>query len=553
MLTVGPALPGYLGVNQDGLFADPVTDPPAYGEPNSSAGDSGVPTDSPWGEAVVFPEVPYATIMDGGAAQPTLQLPQTVFQKWSSALKNGLTFQTWFQAKSPGVLLSETLTVNGVETQVPLIYINSQGDLVAGLFDGTSLPFITGQTILSWTGSGGAVQIGAANPVVSQMSVIDNTWHHLAFVVSGQSEALYLDGMLQGVIQPESNSSYSFIPTLSGGGIPVTGPSAFTMGGTIVPEPTAVPDPQINYPQGFVGTIDEVAAWTRMLTQPQVQEAMTAPISRDKNLTDRLVAYFDFDVPPINQKWRNDADGGQVGFAQEPTSGTKLKQVATTIPTDPFRGIKRLPGARDWGIDIITPFAASSKTLRANNLVAYEVGLDAGDTLEISVPDADQGTLTVQVESDLGTKTSARLKGGQTSYLVAARTGTFRLSLLWVPATGRISARQVTFSQIPGPLNNLMELLTSYKQQGANQVVYQWAYGDFRPAGEQSSRRLRAGQHGGGQLLAALVRREVLPGPQRNARHHVGEQAQRRLRHAGSEQQPEGRRLRKSHRCAIPE
>ena len=105
------------------------------------------------------------------------------------------------------------------------------------------------------------------------------------------------------------------------------------------------------------------------------------------------------------------------------------------------------------------------------------VGLDAGDTLEISVPAAANGTLTLHVESDLGTKTSARLTGGQTNYIVAARTGTFKLTLHWVPAPGHFSGTQVTFSQIPGPLNNLMELLTSYKQQGANQVVYQWAYG----------------------------------------------------------------------------
>ena len=200
----------------------------------------------------------------------------------------------------------------------PSIYINSQGNLVAGLFDGTSLPFNTGQTPLSWTNSDGAVQIGAANPVVSQVSVVDNTWHHLAFVVSGQSETLYLDGMLQGVIQPAGNSTYSFTPNLSGGAVPVVGPVAFTMGGTIVPESTVFPYPQINYPQGFVGTIDEVAAWSRMLTQPQVQEAMTTPLSHDNNLNDGLVAYFNFNEAPLDGRWRNAAPAGTVSLRNRP-------------------------------------------------------------------------------------------------------------------------------------------------------------------------------------------------------------------------------------------
>jgi len=485
----GPALPQYFGVNPQGLVPDSVTDPIAYGDPSTSP-SGGVPMDSPWGKSVVFPEVPYQTIMAGGAAQPVLQLPNSLIKPWTTALgSGGLTFQTWFQAKSPGALLSETLTVNGATTQVPLVYINSLGNLVSGLFDGTSLAPNAGETILNWnppdSAKGpfggdpgqGPYQIGAASPLISQMSVVDNTWHHLAFVVSNKSEALYLDGVLQGEIQPSGDSSYSFNPTLSSGNS-VSGPSAFTMGGPIVPEPNIAPLPQINYPQGFVGTIDEVAAWTRKLTQTEVQEAMTAPISRDRLLRPGLVAYFNFNQPPSNGAWRNDAPGAR-GVAQGPTSGTMLVPVATTIPTDPFPTSKtdqRLPGARDWGIDLMMPLSASSVNVTGGKTVSYKVALAAGDMLEISIPDADSGTLTVQVESDLGTKTSESLTGGDVKYLAAARTGTYKLTLTWAP--GPSSNATVNFSQIPGPLNNLMEMLTSYTQQGPNNVVYTWAYGD---------------------------------------------------------------------------
>src|SRR5262249_31799230 len=40
-------------------------------------------------------------------------------------------------------------------------------------------------------------------PLVCQVGVLDNTWHHVALVYSAQSEALYLDGILQGMSQPQ--------------------------------------------------------------------------------------------------------------------------------------------------------------------------------------------------------------------------------------------------------------------------------------------------------------------------------------------------------------
>src|SRR5262249_11550665 len=102
-------------------------------------------------------------------------------------------------------LLSATIPTTGVTPPVsypaPLISINASGHLVAGLFDQTALTVVPDQYPLSWKDPGGQTQIGAAHPLVSQVGVLDNTWHHVALVFSAQSEALYLDGLLQGMSQ----------------------------------------------------------------------------------------------------------------------------------------------------------------------------------------------------------------------------------------------------------------------------------------------------------------------------------------------------------------
>ena len=126
--------------------------------------------------------------------------------------------------------------------------------MVAGFFDGTALTPNAGQTVFNWTPSSGAAggdpkttdyQVGAANPIVSQASVVDNTWHHVALVVQNQvgqgqasqgQELLYLDGQLVGQVLAHGGSPYSFTPTLTTGHT-ASGPSGFAIGGTTMPEP----------------------------------------------------------------------------------------------------------------------------------------------------------------------------------------------------------------------------------------------------------------------------------------------------------------------------
>src|SRR5262249_22312392 len=87
------------------------------------------------------------------------------------------------------------------------------GKLVAGLFDSTPLTVqqIQGHnpTVFSWQDADDLTRIAAANPLVSQASVVDNTWHHVAFVANAKGQSLYLDGMLQGTSQPLTHDRYT--------------------------------------------------------------------------------------------------------------------------------------------------------------------------------------------------------------------------------------------------------------------------------------------------------------------------------------------------------
>src|SRR5262249_26136437 len=134
--TVGTPFINPYAVNRQSLVPDPVTDPAAW---NDTPGTAPVPMQSPWGKAVVLPEVPYGTLATGQAVQPTLTLPSNLIS--ASNLSDGITFQTWFQAKNPGALLTAELTQSGSSAryQAPLVYVDYSGKLVAGLFDSTPL------------------------------------------------------------------------------------------------------------------------------------------------------------------------------------------------------------------------------------------------------------------------------------------------------------------------------------------------------------------------------------------------------------------------------
>src|SRR5207302_5044056 len=102
---------------------------------------------------------------------PALQLPAALVSSLNPA--QGGTFQFWFQAKNPGVLLSASIPTTGATATgsypAPLIYINASGNLVAGLFDQTALSVIPYQNPLSWKDDpkdpNRKTQSGAAHPL----------------------------------------------------------------------------------------------------------------------------------------------------------------------------------------------------------------------------------------------------------------------------------------------------------------------------------------------------------------------------------------------------
>src|SRR5262249_10162448 len=132
------------------------------------------------------------------------------------------------------------------------------------------------------------------------------------------------------------------------------------------------------------------------------------------------VGYFSFDRASGNERWPNLGSGG--GSA----TGTNLTTVASTIPTDPFPGIPRLPGFQNWGLNLMMPLSAPSALLSPGTNV-YKVGLAAGDQLEISLPAGVPGTLTVTSEDDLGTMSEAfTVTTNSPAFLRAQHTGTYQ-------------------------------------------------------------------------------------------------------------------------------
>src|SRR5262249_35204667 len=215
-------------------------------------------------------------------------------------------------------------------------------------------------------------------------------------------------------------SAYSFKPdSISSWSTPVNGstqatfgdPTGLTVGGTIFTEPTSKLHPATNYPQGFVGAVAEVALWNTRLTQPEVQSAMSGPVLPTDGsrglLPGNLVGYFPFTktVPGSPNEWPNEAPGART-FATGPTKGTVLTSVGSTIPTDPLPAatVTRLHGFRAWGLHLMTPLASPSLRLTGGKTVEYKVGLAAGDRLAITVPQSEDGSLTIGVEDDLGRK-----------------------------------------------------------------------------------------------------------------------------------------------------
>lgn len=474
------------------------TSPPSTSENSSSSQTfeqlplsvgtgAAVPLQSPWTGASILPQVSYAEISRGDGYAPQFFYPNTNLLNLNN-LSSGYTFSIWFQAATPGVLLGTSAGIGpdfgGGSVTLPLLMINDSGYLQGGFYDQTpqALNLIDeggSQGVLtspvSLVSASGEVFVGAPNPIVSQLSVLDASWHQASLVVQGETQWLYLDGLLQGKTGAQTGS-YGLAPTVNLPGMTFTSPIGLVVGGAVSPEPVTNLGPQINFPQGLIGALDEVALWSEALSASEVQQVITAPAGQAPFGT-ALQAYFPFT-----------GGGGQALVNQRDSAGSTLFPVGSaapsitlsTIPTDPFPAAIRLPGSRDFGIHQVTPFAAPTALLAPNSISRFKFGLSVGDVLNVMLPDSVAGALTVTVQNDAQTSPSTpwTIPPGNSLAIPANRAGTYLVTLSWKPVSAKASVN-VAFNHQPGVTNSLALLLSSYQIPSTSQAtVVEYAYSD---------------------------------------------------------------------------
>src|ERR1044072_3744105 len=154
------------------------------------------PTPNPFGNSLQFIEVAYVDQLS--VLPPSLLVPG--FTPAPTTIScDGLPIELWFKAESPGSLVSVNMS-NGQSTAIaPLIYIDTNGMLRAGLFDSTPVTLNAAQTLIAQTNTNGVINVGAPNNLNSPLSVVDSQWHHAALVVqpgANGTQSLFLDGRL---------------------------------------------------------------------------------------------------------------------------------------------------------------------------------------------------------------------------------------------------------------------------------------------------------------------------------------------------------------------
>jgi hypothetical protein len=93
------------------------------------------------------------------------------------------TFELWLKTDDTGVIFGhQDIEYDGIGTElpgarVPIFYINTDGKLNAGLYNGFT------------------------SPIVSEETINDNFWHHIALSLSGTTQTLYIDGVVAGQIE----------------------------------------------------------------------------------------------------------------------------------------------------------------------------------------------------------------------------------------------------------------------------------------------------------------------------------------------------------------
>ncbi|NBP80500.1 hypothetical protein EBU58_07230, partial [bacterium] len=598
-------------------------------EPTDPQGNLLTPLATPWGDRLGFPGVSYEAIWaatpDTPAEVPVLSLPATAL---SSSLSEGQSVAMWVQATGPGVLLSSTAndtsdTNGNPPVEVPYLWVDADGNVNGGFYGSDAFKssgndsdtdsdtnnfFNSGQTVLSYQSITGDTVIGSPWAITGQVTVIDNNWHHVALVADGDTQSLYIDGLLQGTAKPTviqqktglTSSLYgntitinldetpslgqtftarlfqddtftfnvtstgplrsvtplavsasdvvtpgsSYTPVASASLlIPASGPAqvqivmqdavhaqnavsamllygnaggssfqllpttsdlssdigGYEVGTSVFPASTGSVLPQVNYPQPFIGAIDDLSVWSTALPQGSVQAAMTAPVNTAVNgvvlpsgTTLAGIAPPSFALNFSNPEQVPNSEDGYTFTNAAPEGDDSIVATSTlltvgtpaTIPASQFANdpaasnyLPRLGNYQNYGIGLMTPLDAGSIRVNRSSPYTAQVALAQGDVLTFALNGGQPTTVAITVTDEFGTVISETISTGNPVSVGAVYTGTFKVTLA-LPADSILASVPVAFSQMPGSINRLQPLLNVYEQRLPTYTSFESAYAD---------------------------------------------------------------------------
>lgn len=418
---------------------------------------------NPFGNSLQFTEITYLDQLK--VTPPSLQVP--AFTPAPAAVaEDGLTLELWFKAESPGALVSVPMS-NGQATAIaPLIYIDTNNVLRAGLFDSTQITLYGGQNLIAQNNNG-LINVGAPNNLKSPLSVVDNQWHHAALVVEAGpkgTQSLFLDGRLAATGTANGSFGLSFVAT-DGTTWNAQTPSETIFGGPITPQPVDPPTPFQPDPQGFSGCLNELRTWYGPRSATEIQQLIDQPL-----------------LPNLNFYQQQQGLAGYTGssYFDGIQTSTYLTTTSDAPPVDPFTDIDRVPGFQNYGICTAIPFTtvALEVTFQASQPYSTKISLCQTDQLQISFPnnqangdDLPTGTvysMTLTGGNSGQIQNNTQIAPGSVLTITANVTDCYRLDFT---CSAAVTIDNLQFMLIPGPVNTLMQLLLDV-------VPFQAAYTD---------------------------------------------------------------------------
>lgn len=406
-------------------------------------------TPNPFGNSLQFVEVAY---LDQLNQLPPPAVQVGAFMPAPTTISNdGLTVELWFKAESSGSLVSVPMSNGQAPAAVaPLMYIDSNGLLRAGLFDSTQITLIPGQNLIAQNNNG-LINVGAPNTLASPLSVVDSQWHHAALVVqpgSGATQSLYLDGRL--AASSKANGSFGLTFAASDGTTwTADTPADAQFGGSITPQPVAAP-PFQPYAQGFCGCINELRTWYGPRSAGEIQQLIDIPLLDQATYqSEGLAGYV-----------------GQAYFSEIPTTAY-LGTTTDAPPVDPFTDVtNRVSGYQNYGICTAIPFTTVALDIEFQPSQPYstKISLCQTDQLQVSFPSTDAngdnltGTFSMTLTSGVTgqVQTVSQIIPNTVLTITAELQDCYRFNFTYSEAA---TIDHLQFMLIPGPLNTLMQLL----------------------------------------------------------------------------------------------